>query len=312
MAPADKEEVNEDKNELDRTNKSKTDDGLEDEVKLSPEEEAVRCIFYQLVVYHPTDRTFQKAALEESQSIKADATALFTQNDFHNAASRYEDALLPLPRRAFFPRAVLHSNIAACHIKLEEWKKATTSATAALDALTALEAEDPALAGNESKTSKSRDDDNTDEEEAEEEIVSVGAEKSGPAVPRDGSSDTIKADILRIRTKSLLRRARAFSKQDAWSSLSSAESDYQALSKLPPHALTPADARTVRTQLQILPPKVKAAQEREVGEMWGKMKDLGNGLLKPFGLSTDNFQMIKDEKTGGYSMNFNQGAGSGE
>jgi hypothetical protein len=59
--------------------------------------------------------------------------------------------------------------------------------------------------------------------------------------------------------------------------------------------------------LRDLPPRVKAAQEKEMGEMMGKLKELGNGILKPFGLSTDNFQMVKDEKTGGYSMNFNQG-----
>lgn len=79
-------------------------------------------------------------------------------------------------------------------------------------------------------------------------------------------------------------------------------------------------------QLKELPPRTKAAQEKEMGEMMGKLKQvcittypreyfahcaqLGNGILKPFGLSTDNFQMVKDEKTGGYSMNFNQGESS--
>jgi hypothetical protein len=71
--------------------------------------------------------------------------------------------------------------------------------------------------------------------------------------------------------------------------------------------LSGADRKIVQQQLIKLPPLTKAAQEKEMGEMMGKLKQLGNGILKPFGLSTDNFQMVKDEKTGGYSMNFNQG-----
>lgn len=144
-----------------------------------------------------------------------------------------------------------------------------------------------------------------EEEEVDEEIISSGAENSAPAPPKQGD---IKADIARIRTKSLLRRARAHATTSppTWSALSSAQTDYQALAALPAGLLAPGDARTVRTMLRDLEPRVKEAQEREMGEMWGKLRELGDGILRPFGLSTNNFQMVKDEKTGGYSMNFQQ------
>ncbi len=193
----------------------------------------------------------------------------------------YDKALSTCPNYLDYEVAVLKSNISACHLKLEDWKEAVKAATAALDGLDKLQ-------GRKAK-GKEGDEDGVQgvEEEADEEIVSEGAGKA------EDTSDKGKreADIERIRCKALMRRARARSELGGWSTLQAAEEgnaagrsrkaglicvlDYKALSKMP--NLPPGDRKIVQQQLKQLPPRTKAAQEKEVGEMMGKLKEVNNG-----------------------------------
>jgi hypothetical protein len=54
----------------------------------------------------------------------------------------------------------------------------------------------------------------------------------------------------------------------------------------------------------------KEKEEKLKTEMLDKLKGVGNSLLGHFGLSLDNFKVDQDAKTGGYSINFQQGAGA--
>ncbi|KAK4146585.1 Tetratricopeptide repeat protein 1 [Dichotomopilus funicola] len=271
------------------------DDGVEKDAvqeRFDPEEEA--------------------SMLAESNAHKAEANTLFTSGKYDTALNKYDEAVAVCPNYLDYELAVLWSNVAACHLKLEEWKEAVSSATSALDGLDRLEkqgkeAEDKEKAEAERRRIEEADD-------VEEEIVSAGATKAGPALSTTTEDELAAAarqkrqdDIARIRAKALMRRARARSELGGWSNLEGAVEDYKRLSTMA--NLTATDKKIVQAQLRMLPPLAKAAQEKETAEMWSKLKDLGNGLLKPFGLSTDNFQMVKDETTGGYSMNFQNGGG---
>ncbi|KAL8382177.1 hypothetical protein RB595_006116 [Gaeumannomyces hyphopodioides] len=243
----------------------------------------------------------EQELLSESNEHKAQANALFTSKKYETALSKYDEAVAVCPNYLDFEVAVLKSNIAACHLKLEEWKSAVTAATESLTRLERMEQADADAAAHEAAEAAK-------EEEVEEEIVSSGAAAAGPApaVKEETAAQAARrlraADVARIRAKALMRRARARSEEGGWSNLAGAEEDYKALSGMA--NLGPADRKVVQAQLRALPPRTKAAQEKEMGEMWGKLKQLGNGILSPFGLSTDNFKMVQDEKTGGYSMNF--------
>ncbi|KIJ68237.1 hypothetical protein HYDPIDRAFT_106388, partial [Hydnomerulius pinastri MD-312] len=103
--------------------------------------------------------------------------------------------------------------------------------------------------------------------------------------------------------KALQRRAVSGEKVDTWSSLGRAQEDYKLLLELLP-AGSPDLARTKRA-LQVLEPRVQAAQKKETTEMMDKLKGLGNSILGNFGLSTNNFK-FEPNGQGGYSMNFVQ------
>jgi len=97
--------------------------------------------------------------------------------------------------------------------------------------------------------------------------------------------------------KPLLRRAECNQKLDK---LDEVLTDYQKLSELEP------SNSSYKRKCFELEEAVKERNEKLKTEMMGKLKDLGNMCLKPFGLSTENFQFVQDPATGSYSVNFNQ------
>ncbi|KAL9635964.1 MAG: hypothetical protein Q9164_003140 [Protoblastenia rupestris] len=246
--------------------------------------------------------------LAESNAQKAEASKLFSAADYSQAISQYDKALASCPDYLEYEIAVLRSNIAACHLKLEDWKAAVEAAGAALICLERLIPQSkPKSSGNDGSTPEDQDGDKTANGEGEgDAVVEIEGDdqEAEEALKRLELSDQRKEDISRIKAKSLMRRARAKSELGGWGNLQGAEEDYKMLSTMP--SLPPQDKKVVQAALRELPLKVKEAREKEMGEMMGKLKELGNGILKPFGLSTDMFKMTKDEKTGGYSMSVNQ------
>lgn len=232
--------------------------------------------------------------LSESNTEKASANKAFTTGEYNGAIQSYEKALAVCPTYLEYDIAVLRSNIAACHLKLQEWKQAVESATQALEALDRL---DPPSA----KESADKAEDNPDGGGVVGEIDD-STEVLLDALARTGHSIN---DVHKLRTKALLRRAKARHEVGGWASLQGSLEDYQALAK-PPNQLSSLDMKAVIAALRRLPDELDEAKTAEMAEMMGKLKQLGNGILKPFGLSTENFQFTKDESSGGYSMNFNQ------
>ncbi|XP_072041709.1 uncharacterized protein [Amphiura filiformis] len=119
----------------------------------------------------------------------------------------------------------------------------------------------------------------------------------------DAIQDCTKALYLNpVYLKVYLRRAQVYELTDK---LDESLTDFQKVLELDPGNYE-ARAACLR-----LPDQIKERNEKLKEEMMGKLKDLGNLVLRPFGLSTENFQMQQDPNSGGYSINFNQNPTNG-
>ncbi|KAJ6668071.1 hypothetical protein lerEdw1_016392 [Lerista edwardsae] len=97
--------------------------------------------------------------------------------------------------------------------------------------------------------------------------------------------------------KALLRRAELYEKTEK---LDEALEDYKNVLEKDP------SIHLAREACMRLPRQIEERNEKLKHEMLGKLKDLGNLVLRPFGLSTDNFQVKQDSSSGSYSINFVQ------
>lgn len=97
--------------------------------------------------------------------------------------------------------------------------------------------------------------------------------------------------------RAILRRAELYEKTEK---LDEALEDYKSILEKDP------SVHQAREACMRLPKQIEERNERLKEEMLGKLKDLGNLVLRPFGLSTENFQIKQDSSTGSYSINFVQ------
>ncbi|OAX79107.1 hypothetical protein ACJ72_06576 [Emergomyces africanus] len=255
-------------------------------------------------VFHDAHYPAEEEAdlLKQSNTVKSEANKLFSSARYSEAITTYDRALSFCPNYLDYEIAVLRSNLSACHLKLKDWKAAVDAATASIERLDRALPEQP----HDEKASGGKRGDGARVSRHHEMVELVdgdsGEESEEAQLKKLQEDDRRTEDISRIRAKALMRRARAKMELGGWANLQGAEEDYKAL--LGMGNLPAQDEKVVRKALRELPSLVNTAREQEVGEMMGKLKDLGNGILKPFGLSTDNFKFVKDDKSGGYNMSF--------
>lgn len=226
--------------------------------------------------------------MRESNSHKATANSLYAHGDYRQALDVYAQATDTCPNYLDYELALLQTNIAACYLKLSEWKNAITATTSSLDKLDKLDA-DIALEVKAIENVSHDKGQNLFSADIEDEIVSPGASRAAstslspleddPAHPARAQRQS---DSKRIRYKALMRRARARSELAGWQNLEGAHADYTALQSM--DNLTRDDRRLVAAQLAALPDRITEAKEKEVAQMWDQLKQVRLCYLSPLAL----------------------------
>ncbi|KAI5096713.1 alpha-1A adrenergic receptor, partial [Silurus meridionalis] len=132
----------------------------------------------------------------------------------------------------------------------------------------------------------------TEEEKERRKLESTALKEKGNAQFKNRAIE-LNPDYVRA----ILRRAELYEQTEK---LDEALEDYKTVLEKDPGI--PA----AREACCRLPRQIEERNEKMKEEMLGKLKDLGNMILRPFGLSTSNFQVNQDDNTGSYSVNFVQ------
>lgn len=69
-----------------------------------------------------------------------------------------------------------------------------------------------------------------------------------------------------------------------------------------------ADNTQYKQKRKQLAKQIDERNEKLKAEMIGKLKEVGNKVLGKFGMSLDNFKMVQDPATGGYSIKYEKWA----
>lgn len=220
-------------------------------------------------VFEDAQEDFSTEELEErrrkSQEIKEEGNRVFKEGNFRLAVDLYSEGLVCCPTSCHEERSVLLSNRAAARFHL------IPSPDQGLTSLT----QDSKVESPTRVLSR---------KEVQDEVISDCTQAIG-----------LNPSYL----KPLKKRAEVYRDYDDLDTkLDECLADYKRILEL-----EPSNARQLHQVIRDLELRIQSRNERLKDEMMSKLKDLGNLVLKPFGLSTNNFEMTPND-SGGYSLNF--------